>query len=174
VQRLTSDVVLDSANVVVSTVQRLYSMLRGEPVPDSDDPTLDDYGVEDAVDLDYNAAIPPETFDLVVVDECHRSIYGTWRAVLDYFDAHLVGLTATPVAQTLGFFGGNLVSEYPYRQAVVDGVNVDFQVMRIRTSTVGRSRRTPPCGSWTRAPAGNATRVWTPSSTTGQTRSAGR
>ena len=133
VQRLTSDVVLDSANVVVSTVQRLYSMLRGEPVPDSDDPTLDDYGVEDAVELDYNAAIPPETFDLVVVDECHRSIYGTWRAVLDYFDAHLVGLTATPVAQTLGFFGGNLVSEYPYRQAVVDGVNVDFQVMRVRT-----------------------------------------
>jgi type I restriction enzyme R subunit len=131
VQRLRSDVVLDSTHVVISTVQRLYSMLRGEDLPDDD--VTDDYDVDDAVEVGYNAAIPPEFFDLVIVDECHRSIYGKWRAVLEYFDAHMVGLTATPVAQTFGFFHENLVSQYTYRQAVVDGVNVDFDVMRIRT-----------------------------------------
>jgi type I restriction enzyme R subunit len=82
---------------VISTVQRLYMMLRGDEVPETDEP--DDYEIDDAVEVEYNAAIPPETFDLVIVDECHRSIYGKWRAVLEYFDAHLVGLTATPVAQ---------------------------------------------------------------------------
>lgn len=131
VQRLRSDVVLDSTHVVISTVQRLYSMLRGEDLPDDD--LSDDYAVDDAVEVDYNVAIPPEFFDLVIVDECHRSIYGKWRAVLEYFDAHMVGLTATPVAQTFGFFHENLVSQYTYRQAVVDGVNVDFDVMRIKT-----------------------------------------
>jgi type I restriction enzyme R subunit len=77
--------------------------------------------------------MPPETFDLIVVDEAHRSIYGVWRAVLEYFDAHIVGLTATPGKQTFGFFQQNLVSEYTYPQSVVDGVNVDFDVYRIAT-----------------------------------------
>ena len=81
----------------------------------------------------YNPQFPPETFDLIIVDECHRSIYGKWRSVLEYFDAPIVGLTATPVAQTFGFFGMNLVSEYTYEQAVADGVNVDFDVYRIKT-----------------------------------------
>ncbi|WP_367137183.1 DEAD/DEAH box helicase family protein [Saccharothrix sp. HUAS TT1] len=130
VQRLRSGVVLDSTHVVISTVQRLYSMLRGEEVPE--DERDDDYQV-DAVEVEYNAALPPETFDLVIVDECHRSIYGKWRAVLEYFDAHMVGLTATPVAQTFGFFHENLVSQYTYRQAVADQVNVDFDIMRITT-----------------------------------------
>lgn len=134
VQRLTSRTLLDSASVVISTVQRLYAMLRGEELPaEDDDPEFDDYDINEAVELEYNAAIPPETFDLVVVDECHRSIYGKWRAVLEYFDAHIVGLTATPVAQTFGFFHENLVSQYTYRQAVADGVNVDFEIMRIHT-----------------------------------------
>jgi type I restriction enzyme, R subunit len=132
VQRLRSGVVLDSTHVVISTVQRLYRMLRGEELPD-DERDDDDYQVDDAVEVEYSAAVPPETFDLVIVDECHRSIYGKWRAVLEYFDAHLVGLTATPVAQTFGFFHENLVSQYTYRQAVADGVNVDFDVMRITT-----------------------------------------
>jgi type I restriction enzyme R subunit len=135
VQRLTSTTLLDSASIVISTVQRLYAMLRGQELPgEDDDPEFDDYDmIDEAVELDYNAAIPPETFDLIVVDECHRSIYGKWRAVLEYFDAHLVGLTATPVAQTFGFFHENLVSQYTYRQAVADGVNVDFEIMRIHT-----------------------------------------
>ncbi|MBV8542950.1 MAG: DEAD/DEAH box helicase family protein [Pseudonocardiales bacterium] len=133
VQRLTSTTLLESAGVVISTVQRLYAMLRGQEPPEDADPDFDDYTINEAVELEYNATVPPETFDLIVVDECHRSIYGTWRAVLEYFDAHLVGLTATPVAQTFGFFHENLVSQYTYRQAVADGVNVDFDIMRIHT-----------------------------------------
>ncbi len=77
--------------------------------------------------------MPPEAFDLVIVDEAHRSIYGVWRGVLEYFDAHLIGLTATPGKQTFGFFSQNLVSEYTYPQSVVDQVNVDFDLYRIRT-----------------------------------------
>jgi type I restriction enzyme R subunit len=136
VQRLAGDSVLGSAHVVVSTVQRLWLALTGRDVPSADDndQSLDRYDmVDEPVEVQYNADLPPETFDLIVVDECHRSIYGKWRAVLEYFDAHLVGLTATPVMQTFGFFFQNLVSEYPYEQAVADGVNVDFDVFRIRT-----------------------------------------
>lgn len=136
VQRLAGDTVLDSAHVVVSTVQRLWLALTGRPVPsaDSEDEALDRYDlVDEPVQVGYNPDLPPEAFDLIVVDECHRSIYGKWRAVLEYFDAHLVGLTATPVKQTFGFFFQNLVSEYPYEQAVADRVNVDFDVFRIRT-----------------------------------------
>ncbi len=83
--------------------------------------------------VEYNPAVPPETFDVVIVDECHRSIYGLWRQVLDYFDAFTIGLTATPNKQTFGFFNQNLVMEYCHEQAVADGVNVDFDVYRIRT-----------------------------------------
>ena len=85
------------------------------------------------VSVAYNPDLPPETFDLVIVDEVHRSIYGVWRGVLEYFDAHVVGLTATPGKQTFGFFEQNLVSEYTYPQSVADRVNVDFDLYRIRT-----------------------------------------
>ncbi|MBO0840963.1 MAG: DEAD/DEAH box helicase family protein, partial [Sciscionella sp.] len=143
VQRLTSGVVLDSTHVVISTVQRMYAMLCGVELPPDDDEAADHYDGGDAVDVSYNAAIPPEFFDLVIVDECHRSIYGRWRAVLEYFDAHLVGLTATPVAQTFGFFHQNLVSEYSYHRAVVDGVNVDYDILRFNTE-VGEHGGTIP------------------------------
>ena len=85
------------------------------------------------VTVRYSPALPPEAFELVIVDEAHRSIYGLWRGVLDYFDAHVVGLTATPGKQTFGFFRQNLVSEYTYPQSVADGVNVDFDLYRIST-----------------------------------------
>lgn len=134
VDRLASGGMLESTKVVISTVQRLYALLRGQQVdPEVEDEALDSYDVDDVVEVAYNPAIPPETFDVVVVDECHRSIYGRWRQVLEYFDAYLVGLTATPVNQTFGFFHQNLVAEYTYPQAVADGVNVDFDVYRIRT-----------------------------------------
>ncbi|MFC7648761.1 DEAD/DEAH box helicase family protein [Streptosporangium lutulentum] len=134
IQRLASGVVLDSTNVVITTIQRLSLALRGEQLPsEEDDPQIDGYVPDRPVDAQYNRRFPPETFDLIVVDECHRSIYGKWRAVLDYFDAPIVGLTATPTAQTLGFFDQNMVSEYLYEQAVADGVNVDYDVYRIRT-----------------------------------------
>jgi type I restriction enzyme R subunit len=146
VQRLSGPSILDSSSVVISTIQRLWKTLTGQVVPDvdDDDPAQDSYDlVDEPVDVCYNAAIPPEAFDVIVVDECHRSIYGRWRAVLEYFDAHVVGLTATPVAQTFGFFHQNLVSEYTYEQAVADGVNVDFDVYRIRTE-IGEQGGTIP------------------------------
>ncbi|MFI6454077.1 DEAD/DEAH box helicase family protein [Streptosporangium amethystogenes] len=134
IQRLAGGVVLGSTEVVITTIQRLDLALRGEQLPpEDDDPQIDGYTPDRPVDARYNRELPPETFDLVIVDECHRSIYGKWRAVLDYFDAPIVGLTATPTAQTLGFFDQNLTSEYTYEQAVADGVNVDYDIYRIRT-----------------------------------------
>src|SRR5207247_2086206 len=85
------------------------------------------------MEVAYNPAIPIETFDFIWTDECHRSIYNLWRQVLEYFDAFLIGLTATPSKQTFGFFNQNLVMEYGHEQAVADGSNVDFTVYRIRT-----------------------------------------
>ena len=81
----------------------------------------------------YNPAIPVEHFDVIFIDECHRSIYSIWRQVVEYFDAFLIGLTATPAKHTFGFFNKNLVMEYGHEQAVADGVNVDFDVYNIRT-----------------------------------------
>ena len=133
VNKLTSAGVADSSKVVISTIQRVFSVLRGVEVPEDDDPGIDDFQPPGPVTVEYNAALPPEAFDLIIVDECHRSIYGVWRGVLEYFDAHLLGLTATPTKQTYGFFQQNLVSEYTYPQSVADGVNVDFEVYRIKT-----------------------------------------
>ena len=133
VDKLTGAGMLGSSKVVVSTIQRVFRVLSGDQVPDSDDPNLDDYVPDAPVTVSYNKAIPPEMFDLVIVDEAHRSIYGVWRGVLEYFDAHVVGLTATPGKQTFGFFRQNPVSEYTYPQSVADGVNVDFDLYRIKT-----------------------------------------
>jgi type I restriction enzyme R subunit len=133
VDKLTGAGMVGSSHVVISTIQRVYAALRGQEVTDVDDPNLDDYIPDRPVEVGYNAQMPPEAFDLVIVDEAHRSIYGVWRGVLEYFDAHIVGLTATPVKQTFGFFQQNLVSEYTYAQSVADNVNVDFDVYRIKT-----------------------------------------
>src|ERR1019366_3062547 len=89
---------------------------------------------KEPVQVGYNPAIPIETFDFVVTDECHRSIYNLWRQVLEYFDASLIGLTATPSKQTLGFFDQNLVMEYNHDEAVADGVNVGCDIYRINTA----------------------------------------
>ncbi|WP_258349360.1 DEAD/DEAH box helicase family protein [Saccharopolyspora gregorii] len=136
-EKLAGDVVPDSLNVTVCTIQRLWLALTGKQNPSGDDEEAEDRVEEvtgDApVEVGYSSAIPPETFDFIVVDECHRSIYGKWRAVLEYFDAFLVGLTATPLPMTFGFFDQNLVSEYSYDESVADGVNVQFEVYRIGT-----------------------------------------
>ncbi|MFE7781777.1 type I restriction endonuclease subunit R [Streptomyces nigrescens] len=143
VQRLGANGMNASAKVVISTVQRLYMELTGQTLPNAvpegegDEADLP-YDIPADIAVGYNPGIPPESFDLVVVDECHRSIYGKWRSVLEYFDAPIVGLTATPVAQTFGYFNGNLVSEYTYPEAVADGVNVDFQVYEIETEITGQ------------------------------------
>jgi type I restriction enzyme R subunit len=133
VDKLTSSGMVGSSTVVISTIQRVFSVLKGQSVPDDDDPDLDNFQPDQPVEVQYNYDLPPEAFDLVIVDECHRSIYGVWRGVIEYFDAHILGLTATPTKQTLGFFQQNLVSEYTFPQSVADGVNVDFEVYRIRT-----------------------------------------
>lgn len=133
VDKLTGAGMVASSHVVISTIQRVHAALRGQQVPDTDDPNLDIYTPDAPVEVVYNVQIPPESFDLVIVDEAHRSIYGVWRGVLEYFDAHIIGLTATPVKQTFGFFQQNLVSEYTYAQSVADNVNVDFDVYRIKT-----------------------------------------
>jgi type I restriction enzyme R subunit len=134
VNMLTRAGLQDSSNVVISTIQRVWAALKGEELPDGDDPGLDDFVPEKALEVtQYNVNMPPEAFDLIIVDEAHRSIYGLWRGVLDYFDAHVIGLTATPTKQALGYFGQNLVSEYTFAQSVMDRVNVDFEVYRIRT-----------------------------------------
>lgn len=137
VQRLTGNKIGSSSKVVITTIQRLFSMLRGDPDLPAE---LEDTSAFDGPDataqpasVGYSPVIPPEYFDVVFIDECHRSIYTLWRQVLEYFDAYLVGLTATPAKHTFGFFNRNLVMEYGHEQAVADGVNVDFDIYKIRT-----------------------------------------
>ena len=141
VDKLKSDAPAGSASVVISTIQRVFKTLRGENVPEGDDAMLDSQIPDKPVTVTYNAALPPETFDLIIVDEAHRSIYGQWRAVLEYFDAHVIGLTATPGKQTFAFFRQNLVSEYTYEESVSDGVNVDFEIFRIETEVTAEGSR---------------------------------
>jgi type I restriction enzyme R subunit len=136
VQHLTSNALDPVCRVTICTIQRLYSMLRGEELPeDADELSAYEIGQADSrpKEVAYNPAIPIETFDFVVTDECHRSIYNLWRQVLEYFDAFLIGLTATPSKQTIGFFNQNLVTEYNHERAVADGVNVGYEVYRIKT-----------------------------------------
>jgi type I restriction enzyme R subunit len=133
VNRLRRGPMPDATSVAISTIQRVFKALQDEEVGDTDDPQLDGWVPEVPVTTSYNPDIPPETFDLIIVDEAHRSIYGQWRGVLEYFDAHIIGLTATPGKQTFGFFRQNLVSEYTYPQSVADNVNVDFDIYRITT-----------------------------------------
>jgi type I restriction enzyme R subunit len=149
VQRLTSNRIDPAARVVICTIQRLYSILRGEAEFDeeSDETSGAEAVVIDNVDVAYNANIPPETFDVLIVDECHRSIYGIWSQVLSYFDAYTIGLTATPSKQTLGFFNQNLVFTYTHEEAVADKVNVNFDVYRIRTA-ISEQGSTVDKGTW--------------------------
>lgn len=158
VTRLTSNKIDPVNNVVITTIQRLYSILQGQP---DYDPSLEERSAFDGFDaapsrdpqpVVYSATLPPEFFDVVVIDECHRSIYTLWRQVLEYFDAALVGLTATPARQTFAFFDKNLVCEYRHEQAVRDRVNVPYEVYEIRT-------RISTHGAQLAADAGNPTVV---------------
>ena len=136
VQHLTHNTIDATSRVCISTVQRIFSILKGEAELDQeiDEHSVYELPVAEPVEVSYNPALPPDTFDVIIIDECHRSIYGLWRQVLEYFDAHLIGLTATPTKQTFGFFRQNLVMEYSHDMAVTDGVNVDFTVYKIETA----------------------------------------
>ena len=138
VQRLKTNAINPAAKVVITTIQRLYSMLKGEKEFDAGNEEGSSFDTGKAwkgppPDVAYSEGIPPEFFDFVIIDECHRSIYDLWAQVVLYFDAFLVGLTATPAGKTIGFFKQNLVMQYGHDEAVTDGVNVDFDVYRIRT-----------------------------------------
>jgi type I restriction enzyme, R subunit len=128
----------DATKVTISTIQRMYSQLTGQELDDEAD-EHSGFEIESSSinkeprPVSYNSDIPIEEFDVIIIDECHRSIYNLWRQVLEYFDAFLIGLTATPTKKTIGFFGQNLVSEYTHEDAVVDKVNVGYDIYRIKT-----------------------------------------
>jgi type I restriction enzyme R subunit len=138
VQRLKANSINPASKVVITTIQRLYSMLKGEADFDAGNEEGSAFDTAkpwqgEPPDVVYNAGMPPEFFDFIIVDECHRSIYELWSQVLLYFDSFIIGLTATPAGKTIGFFNQNLVMQYGHDEAVTDGVNVDFDVYRIRT-----------------------------------------
>jgi len=145
VQRLGPAGLDPDAKVVISTIQRVYAQLTGKELSEEDEEgsTYESETEGSPKQVMYSQTLPPETFDFVIVDECHRSIYGSWRQVLEYFDAFMLGLTATPSIHTLGYFQRNLVSEYPYERSVIDKVNVPFEVYRIRTEIGERGGRVP-------------------------------
>jgi len=131
VNRLKSAKVPSDSNVVISTIQRLFSLLKGEDIVDTDD---DEDVVDSPVELPENPTLPKDFFDLIIIDECHRSIYGNWKKVLDYFSsAKMIGLTATPVPETMAFFNNNRIVNYTLEKSIVDGVNVDCRIYRIKT-----------------------------------------
>ncbi len=137
VQRLQGNQIDTTARVCICTLQRMYSMLKGRDLPaDLEDESVEQLGslFKKQDPIEYNPSIPIESFDIIVTDEAHRSIYNLWAQVLEYFDASLIGLTATPSKQTFGFFHQNLVMEYNHEMAVADGVNVNYDVYRIKTA----------------------------------------
>ena len=135
VQRLKSSFVAKDSQVCISTIQRMYSLLKDQEMDEAAEEINPAEMVQpkQPMPVVYNGKIPPEFFDFIIIDECHRSIYNLWRQVLEYFDASLIGLTATPDNRTYGFFKKNVVSEYAHEQAVADGVNVGNEIYVIDT-----------------------------------------
>ncbi len=137
VRRLKNSDIPQDVQVCISTIQRMYSILKGEELDESAEETsfneMTTAERQTAKEVVYNAKYPPEFFDCIIIDECHRSIYNVWQQVLDYFDAFLVGLTATPDKRTFAFFEENVVSEYSREQAIIDGVNVGEDIFLIET-----------------------------------------
>ncbi len=142
VRRLKNSYIPSDVQVCISTIQRMYSILSGEETDES----IDEISLEEVTSLEkkspkeviYNEKYPPEFFDCIIVDECHRSIYNVWNQVLEYFDAFIVGLTATPDKRTFAYFNQNVVSEYSREQAIIDGVNVGEDIFLIETN-VGKN-----------------------------------
>lgn len=136
ISRLTSAFIPEDSQVYISTIQRLYSILKGTELDESaeeENPNELGPGPREPRPVVYSEKLPIEFFDVIVIDECHRSIYNLWKQVLDYFDAFQVGLTATPDNRTFGYFNQNIVSDYGYEKAVVDGVLVPYNVYTIET-----------------------------------------
>lgn len=138
VRRLKSSYIPNDVQICISTIQRMYSLLKGEDLNESaeETPFTESATAESTApkEVVYNEKYPPEFFDCIIVDECHRSIYNVWSQVLSYFDAFIIGLTATPDNRTFAFFNENVVSEYPREQAIIDGVNVGEDIFLIKTT----------------------------------------
>lgn len=140
IKRLKHDTEL-KADIVISTIQKLFAVLTGQQLSEDSEDAEDERTTQeeekegkDIIRLDGDLRIPPNYFQLIIVDECHRSIYGKWRAVLDYFSgAHILGLTATPTPEAYAFFNNNIIENYTYDDSVVDGVNVPSRIYRIKT-----------------------------------------
>ncbi|MBI2471002.1 MAG: DEAD/DEAH box helicase family protein [Planctomycetes bacterium] len=135
VHRLKSRYIPDDNHVYISTIQRLYAILKGQDLDESAEEVNpnEKWQPKEVPPVEYNEKLPIEYFDFIVIDECHRSIYNLWMQVLDYFDAFQVGLTATPDTRTFAYFQQNVVSEYSHEMAVADGVNVGYDVYIIET-----------------------------------------
>jgi type I restriction enzyme R subunit len=144
VTRLSSSFIPQDSQVYISTIQRLYSILKGTELDERDeeeDPATKTWKKKEPMPVVYNEKVPMEFFDFIVIDECHQSIYNLWKQVLDYFDAFQIGLTATPDNRTFGYFDKNIVSDYGYKKAVEDGVLVPYNVFEIETKiTKGGAR----------------------------------
>jgi type I restriction enzyme R subunit len=143
VQRLKSPFLASSNQVCISTIQRMYSILKDEPLDEAAEEVSPEEMVrpKEPLPVVYNGKVPPEFFDFIIIDECHRSIYNVWRQVIEYFDAYLIGLTATPDARTFGFFKKNVVSECSHEKAVADGVNVGNEIYTIETQVTKQGAR---------------------------------
>lgn len=128
-------------DIIISTIQKLFAVLTGQTITEDDEDKEDEkLGLKDVIKnepdivLGEDLKLPPDYFQFIIVDECHRSIYGKWKAVLDYFkDAKVLGLTATPTPEAYAYFNKNIVEQYTYEDSVVDGVNVPARVYRIIT-----------------------------------------
>ncbi len=129
------------AHIVISTIQKLFAVLTGQQLTEENEDAEDERTTEEEekddreiIQLGNDLRISPDHFQLIIVDECHRSIYGKWKAVLDYFsNAHILGLTATPTPEAYAFFNWNIIEKYTYDDSVVDGVNVPSRIYRIIT-----------------------------------------
>ena len=145
VRRLKSSYIPSDVQICISTIQRMYSILKGEELDESaEEISFAEYATANnraPKEVVYNEKYPPEFFDCIIVDECHRSIYNVWSQVLSYFDAFIIGLTATPDKRTFAFFDENIVSEYPREQAIVDGVNVGEDIFLIETEITKNGAR---------------------------------
>lgn len=136
VRRLNSSYIPNDIQICISTIQRMYSILKGEDLDESvENVSLFEQGRTgfQPKEVVYNKKYPPEFFDCIIVDECHRSIYNVWNQVLEYFDSFIIGLTATPDKRTIAFFNQNMVSEYSREQAIIDKVNVGEDIFLIET-----------------------------------------
>ncbi len=164
VQHPTSNQLDAVSKVTISTIQRLYSVLRGEAEFDAGNEERSSFELNGEApqqprEVAYNPALPLEDYDFVVIDECHRSTYNAWQQVLEYFDAHLIGLTATPAKQTFGF-NQNLAMKYSHERAVVDGMNAGSDIFRIQTEITARGSRVEKGSSAKRMERRTRTRRW--------------